>query len=222
MAHAAGILHRDIKPANILLTPTGSVKVADFGIAKSAATPATMTGQIVGTLAYLSPDRIAGRPASMADDLYAVGAVGYEALSGRKPFPQENLVELLLMLDAARGASAAQITAVIPHYAYARSDKKDAPRISIGGRLVADLIAAAGADRVMTMALHAPQVHGFFGVPVDHLTAIGELADHFRSSDLSNAVIVSPDLGADLPEVLAALRPALQEIVCCDSVVTPR
>jgi eukaryotic-like serine/threonine-protein kinase len=93
-AHAAGILHRDIKPANILLTPTGQVKVADFGIAKSAATPATMTGQIVGTMAYLSPNRIAGRPASVADDLYAVGAVGYEALSGHKPFPQEDLVAL--------------------------------------------------------------------------------------------------------------------------------
>ena len=93
-AHAAGILHRDIKPANILLTPIGQVKVADFGIAKSAATPATMTGQIVGTMAYLSPNRIAGRPASVADDLYAVGAVGYEALSGQKPFPQEDLVAL--------------------------------------------------------------------------------------------------------------------------------
>jgi serine/threonine-protein kinase len=93
-AHAAGILHRDIKPANILLTPSGGVKVADFGIAKSAATPATMTGQIVGTMAYLSPDRIAGKPASVADDLYAVGAVGYEALSGRKPFPQEDIAAL--------------------------------------------------------------------------------------------------------------------------------
>ena len=111
------------------------------------------------------------------------------------PPTQEHLMELLLMLDAARGASAAHITAVIPHYAYARSDKKDASRISIGGRLVADLLIAAGAKRVITMALHAPQVHGFFSVPVDHLTAIGELADHFRGSDLSNAVIVSPDLG---------------------------
>ena len=115
------------------------------------------------------------------------------------PPVQENLVELLLMLDAARGASAAQITAVIPHYAYARSDKKDAPRISIGGRLVADLIAAAGADRVLTMALHAPQVHGFFSVPVDHLNAISELARHFADRDLSNTVVVSPDLGNAKP-----------------------
>jgi ribose-phosphate pyrophosphokinase len=111
------------------------------------------------------------------------------------PPVQENLVELLLMLDAARGASAAQITAVIPHYAYARSDKKDAPRISIGGRLVADLMVAAGASRVLAMTLHSPQVHGFFSVPVDHLHALRELAAHFSAHDLSNTVVVSPDLG---------------------------
>lgn len=108
---------------------------------------------------------------------------------------QEHLMELLLMLDAARGASAARITAVIPHYSYARSDKKDAPRISIGGRLVADLLKTAGADRVLTMTLHSPQVHGFFSVPVDHLHALHELATHFRRFDLSNTVVVSPDLG---------------------------
>jgi ribose-phosphate pyrophosphokinase len=115
------------------------------------------------------------------------------------PPVQEHLMELLLMLDAARGASAAQITAIIPHYAYARSDKKDQPRISIGGRLVADLLATSGANRVLTMALHAPQVHGFFSVPVDHLNAIGELAEHFQSQDLSNSVVVSPDLGNAKP-----------------------
>ncbi len=111
------------------------------------------------------------------------------------PPTQDSLMELLLMIDAARGASAQQITAVIPHYAYARSDKKDASRISLGGRLVADMISTAGANRVLTMNLHAPQVHGFFSVPVDHLTALGVLADHFREQDLTNAVVVSPDLG---------------------------
>jgi ribose-phosphate pyrophosphokinase len=111
------------------------------------------------------------------------------------PPVQENLFELLLMLDAARGASAAHITAVIPHYGYARSDKKDAPRISIGARLVADMIATAGATRVLTMALHTPQVHGFFSVPVDHLSAVKELAQHFSGQDLRNTVVVSPDLG---------------------------
>ena len=109
---------------------------------------------------------------------------------------QEHLVELLLMIDAARGASAARISVVIPFYAYARSDKKDAPRISIGGRLVADLLATAGASRVLTMALHAPQVHGFFSVPCDHLHAQHELAEHFRGrADLSNTVVVAPDMG---------------------------
>jgi len=111
------------------------------------------------------------------------------------PPVQEHLMELLLMLDAARGASAARITAVMPHYAYARSDKKDQPRISIGGRLVADLLATAGANRVLTMTLHAPQVHGFFSIPVDHLNALGVLAQHFRDRDLRNTVVVSPDLG---------------------------
>src|SRR5205823_9926314 len=92
------------------------------------------------------------------------------------PPVQEHLVELLLMLDAARGASASRITAVIPYYAYARSDKKDAPRISIAARLVADLLVTAGANRVLTMTLHAPQVHGFFSVPVDHLHALSILS----------------------------------------------
>jgi ribose-phosphate pyrophosphokinase len=111
------------------------------------------------------------------------------------PPTQEHLVELLLMLDAARGASAARTTVVLPHYAYARSDKKDAPRISIGGRLVADLMVTAGAHRVLAMTLHAPQVHGFFSVPVDHLHALRELAAHFQAYPLDNAVVVSPDLG---------------------------
>ena len=111
------------------------------------------------------------------------------------PPVQDHLVELLLMLDAARGASAARVTAVIPHYAYARSDKKNMPRVSIGGRLVADLLVAAGASRVLTMTLHSPQVHGFFSVPVDHLHALSELACDFRGLDLSGTTVVSPDLG---------------------------
>jgi ribose-phosphate pyrophosphokinase len=111
------------------------------------------------------------------------------------PPVQEHLVELLLMLDAARGASAARITVVMPHYAYARSDKKDAPRISIAGRLVADLLVTAGANRILTMTLHSPQVHGFFSIPVDHLHALRELAGHFKQYDLTNTVVVSPDLG---------------------------
>ena len=146
------------------------------------------------------------------------------------PPVQENLFELLLMLDAARGASAAHITAVIPHFAYARSDKKDAPRISIGARLVADLLATAGATRVLTMALHAPQVHGFFSVPVDHLNAINVLADHFRTTDLSNTVVVSPDLGnakmatafarlLDLPVAAGSKQRLTDDTVVIDRIV---
>src|SRR6266571_2519448 len=111
------------------------------------------------------------------------------------PPVQEHLAELLFMLDAARGASAARTTAVIPYYSYARSDKKDAPRISIAGRLVADLLATAGANRVLTMTLHSAQVHGFFSVPVDHMNALEVLARHFRRRTLKNTVVVSPDLG---------------------------
>lgn len=111
------------------------------------------------------------------------------------PPVQEHLVQLLFMLDAARGASAARTTAVIPYYSYARSDKKDAPRISIAGRLTADLLATAGANRVLTMTLHAAQVHGFFSVPTDHLNALDVLAQHFRERDLSKTIVLSPDLG---------------------------
>ncbi|WP_197378664.1 serine/threonine-protein kinase [Mycolicibacterium mengxianglii] len=93
-AHAMGILHRDIKPANILFTSAGDAQVADFGLAKGPDTHRTETGQIMGTMAYMSPERLAGRPATVADDLYAVGVVGYEALTGRRAFPEENLVAL--------------------------------------------------------------------------------------------------------------------------------
>jgi serine/threonine-protein kinase len=93
-AHDAGMLHRDIKPGNILLAPSGGLKVADFGIVKAPGSVHTTTGQLVGTLAYLSPDRIEGNRASVSDDLYAAGVVGYEAVTGRKPFAQEDIVPL--------------------------------------------------------------------------------------------------------------------------------
>ena len=113
------------------------------------------------------------------------------------PPVQDHLVELLMMIDAAKSSSAARVTAVISYYAYARSDKKDAPRISIAARLVADLIQTAGADRVLTMTLHSAQVHGFFKVPVDHLSAEPVIANYFatRVEKLENAVVVAPDAG---------------------------
>jgi ribose-phosphate pyrophosphokinase len=107
----------------------------------------------------------------------------------------DNLLELLFMLDVARSAGAKGVHAVIPYYSYARSDKKDEPRISIGARLVADLLATAGATHVVTMTLHSPQVHGFFGVPTDHLTAHSVFVEYFRQRDLDNTVVLSPDIG---------------------------
>ncbi len=108
----------------------------------------------------------------------------------------DHIMELFILLDALRSASAKRITAVIPYFSYARSDKKDAPRISITGRLMADLLQTAGADRVLTMDLHSDQVHGFFSIPVDHLSAIPILAEHARKTiDLGNAVAVATDAG---------------------------
>lgn len=108
----------------------------------------------------------------------------------------DHIMELMITLDALRSASAKRITAVIPYYSYARSDKKDAPRISITARLVADLLKTAGADRVLTMDLHADAVHGFFSIPVDHLTAMPTICDYFASQlDLSKVVAVATDAG---------------------------
>lgn len=108
----------------------------------------------------------------------------------------EHIMELMITLDALRSASAGRITAVIPYYSYARSDKKDAPRISITGRLMADLLHTAGANRVLTMDLHAPQVHGFFSVPVDHLTATPIITQYIKENyGLEAAVVVAADAG---------------------------
>ncbi len=107
-----------------------------------------------------------------------------------------NIIELFITMDALRSASAKRITAVIPYFSYSRSDKKDAPRISIAGRLMADLIKASGANRVLTMDLHSDAVHGFFSMPVDHLTAIPIIGEHIQQTvDLSSAVAVATDAG---------------------------
>jgi ribose-phosphate pyrophosphokinase len=108
----------------------------------------------------------------------------------------DNLIELLILIDALKFASAARITAVLPYFPYSRSDKKDEARISITARLMADLLRTAGADRVLTMTLHAPQIMGFFRTPADQLFATPILADHFMQSDLSRSAIVATDAGA--------------------------
>ncbi len=105
------------------------------------------------------------------------------------------LMELLIMIDAAKRASAGRITAVIPYYAYGRSDKKDQPRIPITARLLANFIESAGADRVLTVDLHAGQIQGFFNIPVDELTAFPLIAEHFRAQNLKSPVVVATDVG---------------------------
>ncbi|MCL1894595.1 MAG: ribose-phosphate pyrophosphokinase [Holophagaceae bacterium] len=112
------------------------------------------------------------------------------------PPVSDYLMELLIMLDALKFASAGRVTAVLPYFPYARSDKKDESRISITARLVADLLQAAGADRVLTMTLHAPQILGFFRTPADQLMAHPILIQYFRQKDLSNAVVVATDAGS--------------------------
>ena len=107
----------------------------------------------------------------------------------------DNLMELLIFLDTLKRASAGRVTAVIPYLAYARSDKKDQPRVPITARLVADMIQIAGADRYVTMDLHAGQIQGFFSIPGDVLSAFPMLADHIRQKNLKNAVVVAADLG---------------------------
>ncbi|HZR58738.1 MAG TPA: ribose-phosphate pyrophosphokinase [Terriglobales bacterium] len=107
----------------------------------------------------------------------------------------EHLMELLLMMDALKRASARRITAVIPYFGYARQDRKDKPRVPISSKLVADLLTTAGADRALIVDLHAPQLQGFFNIPVDHLFASPVLVDHFKRLNLPNLTVVSPDAG---------------------------
>ena len=130
-------------------------------------------------------------------------AVSYEeSIRGRdvflvqSTFPNsDNLMELLLMIDAAKRASARSIIAVIPYFGWAWQDRKDKPRVSIGAKLVADLLSVAGIDRVITMDLHADQIQGFFDVPVDHLYASGVILPYLQTLNLENMVIASPDVG---------------------------
>jgi ribose-phosphate pyrophosphokinase len=107
----------------------------------------------------------------------------------------EHIIELLILLDALKHSSAKRVTAVLPYFPYARSDKKDEPRISITARLMADMLATAGADRVLTIDLHSPQIQGFFSIPADQLTAVPVLCERLKQGDLSNTVVVAADVG---------------------------
>ena len=111
-------------------------------------------------------------------------------------YPTDNLMELLLMIDAARRASAYKVIAVIPYYGYARQDRKDKPRVAIGSKLVANMLVAAGADRVITMDLHAPQIQGYFDIPVDHLDSSAVFIPYIQNLKLENLTFAAPDVGA--------------------------
>ena len=112
------------------------------------------------------------------------------------PPPGDNIIELLLLLDAAKRASVKRVTAVMPYFGYARQDRKDQPRVSIGSKLMANLLVKAGADRILTMDLHAAQIQGFFDIPLDHLYASRAFIDHFTSNPIENLVVVAPDVGS--------------------------
>lgn len=129
--------------------------------------------------------------------------------------PSDNLMELLMMIDAAKRASAGYITAVIPYFGYARQDRKDKPRVSIASKLIANLLTEAGADRVMTMDLHAPQIQGFFDIPVDHLDSSAIFIPYIEELELDNLTFASPDVGSTnrVREVASYFN---AEMVICD------
>jgi ribose-phosphate pyrophosphokinase len=129
--------------------------------------------------------------------------------------PAENLLELLLMIDAARRASAYKVVAVIPYYGYARQDRKDKPRVAIGSKLVANMLVASGADRVITMDLHAPQIQGYFDIPVDHLDSSAIFIPYIEQLALENLTFAAPDVGsANRIREIASYFNA--EMVICD------
>ena len=128
---------------------------------------------------------------------YGQSIRGADVFIVQSTFPKgDNWIELLMLIDAAKRASAARVTAVIPYFGYARQDRKDQPRVSIAAKLMANMLTTAGVDRILTMELHAPQIQGFFDVPVDHLYASVVLNDYFRELQLENPVVVAPDVGA--------------------------
>ncbi len=129
--------------------------------------------------------------------------------------PSDNLMELLLMIDAAKRASAGYITAVIPFFGYARQDRKDQPRVPISAKLIANLLTAAGIDRIMTMDLHADQIQGFFDIPVDHLKSEAIYIPYLKELDLSNVIFASPDVGG-VKRARSYAKHFERDLVICD------
>jgi ribose-phosphate pyrophosphokinase len=164
------------------------------------------SGQASGSLAQAICAKLGTTVAKSETHIFSEGNVFVRVLEnvrGRDVFivqgtefpVNDNFMELLFWIDAFRRASATQVTAVIPFFSYAKGDKKDEPRVSIRARVCADAIEAAGADRVLTMDLHSPQIQGFFKVPVDHLYAMPVLVDYFRKKQIPDLVVASPDVG---------------------------
>lgn len=151
-----------------------------------------------------------------------IGVMYEESIRGRFVFlvqstfaPSDNLMELLLMIDAAKRASAYKVIAVIPYYGFARQDRKDKPRVAIGSKLVANMLVAAGADRVITMDLHAPQIQGYFDIPVDHLDSSAVFIPYIENLKLENLTFAAPDVGSAnrIREIAAYFE---VEMVICD------
>ncbi len=165
-----------------------------------------LTGSANPALAAEIADRMQTRLTDVEVSRFADGEIFVkinENVRGRDVFivqatnaPAENLLELLLLIDAARRASAHRIAAVIPYFGYARADRKDQPRVPISSKVVANMLVRAGADRVITIDLHSQQVQGFFDIPVDHLYASPVFLDYFRAKGLEDVVVVAPDVGA--------------------------
>lgn len=165
------------------------------------------------SLGAISINRFADSEISVAFD---ESVRGCDVFLVQSTFPNaDNIMELLLMIDAARRASAHYVVAVIPYFGYARQDRKDRPRVAIGAKLVANMLTAAGADRIMTMDLHAGQIQGFFDIPVDHLEGTSIFVPYLKTTNLDNIIFASPDVGG-VARVRKFASHFNADIVICD------
>ncbi len=202
----------NFEPCNFFMTTTGGIKIfsgnANWGLTEEICT-------------YLSCD-----PGNATIGRFSDGEFNFQITENVRgadvfivqptcPPTDAHLMELLVMLDAFRRSSAERVTAVIPYYGYARSDKKDRPRVPIAAKLVSNLIATAGADRVLTMDLHAAQIQGFFDIPVDHLYAAPAFIGYYQENPLPNLTVVAPDTGG-AERARAYAKRLNAELALCD------